>query len=142
MPHINSCQMHCSNPECTSVEEYYVYKCIVVIPLLDHLITEFTSRFDAHTKKAAMIQGLLPVRLSLESSVQNIQEAIAFYKNDLPNADIFDEEFYIWKCRWLSVAVQNRPHSISETLKVCMPEIVPNIFTLLRLFATLPLSFM
>ena len=36
--------------------------------------------------------------------------------------------------------VQNRPHSISETLKVCMPESVPNIFTLLKLFATLPLS--
>ena len=87
--------MHCSNPECTSVEEYYVYKCIVVIPLLDHLITEVTSRFDVHTKKAAMIQGLLPVQLSLESSVQNIQEAIAFHKDDLPNADIFDEEFYI-----------------------------------------------
>ena len=57
-------------------------------------------------------------------------------KDDLPNPDIFDEEFYIWKCRWLSVPIQNRPHSISETLKVCMPVSVPNIFTLLRLFAT------
>ena len=56
MPCINSRQMPCSNPEYTFVVDYD--KRAVVIPLLDHLITELTSRFDAHTKKAAMIQGL------------------------------------------------------------------------------------
>lgn len=56
---------------------------MVVIPFLDHLITELTSRFDAHAKKASMIQGLLPVRITSESSVLDIEEAIEFYKDDL-----------------------------------------------------------
>ena len=113
---------------------------MVVIPFLDHLISELSSRFDAHTKKVSMIQGLLPVRVTSESSVLHIQEAVDFYKDDLPNADIIDEEFHIWKRRWLSVPSESRPQSISETLKVITPESVTNIFMLLKLFATLPLS--
>ena len=138
MPRISHRQMHRSNPEYSSVEEYY--KRVVVIPFLDHLISELTSRFDAHAKKASMIQGLLPMRLSSQSSTVDIEEAVQFYKDDLPNADIIDEEFYIWKQRWLPIPLQNRPQSLSETLKVSTPESVPNIFTLFRLFATLPLS--
>ena len=138
MPRISHRQMHRSNPEYSSIEEYY--KRVVVIPFLDHLISELTSRFDAHAKKASMIQGLLPKRLSSRSSTVDIEEAVQFYKDDLPNADIIDEEFYIWKQRWLPIPLQNRPQSLSETLKASTPESVPNIFTLLRLFATLPLS--
>ena len=70
----------------------------------------------------------------------DIDEAVQFYKDDLPNADIIDEEFYTWKQRWLPIPLQNRPQSLSETLKASTPESAPNIFTLLRLFATLPLS--
>ena len=43
-------------------KEYY--KRVVIIPFLDHLISELTSRFDAHAKKASIIQRLLPKRLS------------------------------------------------------------------------------
>ena len=53
MPCISHLQMHHSSPEYSSVEEYY--KRVVVIPFLDHLISELTSRFDAHAKKASMI---------------------------------------------------------------------------------------
>ena len=84
MPRVSHRQMHHSNPEYSSVEEYYKY--VVVIPFLNHLITELTSRFDAHAKKASMIQGLLPMRLSSQSSTVDIEEAIQFYKDDLPNA--------------------------------------------------------
>ena len=58
--------MHFTDLECTSVKEYY--KCVVVIPFLDHLITELTSRIDENAKKVSMIQGLLLVQLiSLQS---------------------------------------------------------------------------
>ena len=79
------CQIHRSNPEYSSIEEYY--ERVVVIPFLNHLISELTSRFDAHAKKASMIRGLLPKRLSSRSSTADI-EAVQFYKDDLPNADI------------------------------------------------------
>ena len=87
-----------------------------------------------------MIQGLLPKRITSQSPAIDIEEAVQFYKDDLPNADIIDEEFYIWKQKWSPIPLQNRPQSLSDTLKVSLSESVPNVFTLLRLFATLPLS--
>lgn len=61
MPCFSHHQMHRSSPEYSSVEEYYKH---VVVILFNHLISELTSRFDAHAKKASMIQGLLSRRLS------------------------------------------------------------------------------
>ena len=43
MPRVSGCQHHRSNPEITSVEEYF--KKTVVIPFLDHLISDISSRF-------------------------------------------------------------------------------------------------
>ena len=138
MPRVIQRQAHRSNPELTSVEEYY--KRAIVIPFLDHLINEITCRFDTHTKQVASIQGLLPVRITSDFPLLDIQEAIDFYTSDLPNAEVIDEEVHIWKSRWLSSSLQERPQTLSDSLKVCSPETLPNLFTLLKLFATLPLS--
>ena len=62
MPRVIQRQAHHSNPESTSVEEYY--ERAIVIPFLDHLINEITCRFDTRTKQVASIQGLLPVRIT------------------------------------------------------------------------------
>ena len=43
MPRVSGCQCHQSNQEFTSVEEYF--KKTVVIPFLDHLISDISSRF-------------------------------------------------------------------------------------------------
>ena len=72
--------------------------------------------------------------------MQDIQEAATFYADDLPNASIIDEEFHLWKSRWLSVPQKDRPQTLSESLRQCCPQSLPNIFVLLKLFATLPLS--
>ena len=81
-------QQHLPNPESNTVKEDY-FKCPVTIPFLDHL-SDLSSRFDLHTKRAASLQGLLPTRITPDSSVQDIQEAATFYADDLPNASIID----------------------------------------------------
>ena len=129
-------QQHCPNPESGSVEDYFKYT--VTIPFLDHLISDLSSRFDVHTKRAASLQGLLPTRITPSSSVCDIQDAVTFYTDDLPNAGIVDEEFELWK--WCSVLPKDRPQTLSESLRKCCPQSLPNIFVLLKLFATLPLS--
>ena len=138
MPCVAQRQQHRPNPESHSVEDYFKYT--VTIPFLDHLISDLSSRFDVHTKRAASLQGLLPTRITPDSSVQDIQEAATFYAGDLPNASILDEEFHIWKSRWLSVPQKDRPQTLSKSLGQCCPQSLPNIFVLLKLFATLPLS--
>ena len=70
----------------------------------------------------------------------DIESAASFYSDDLPNAGILDEEFHRWKVRWLEVVPKERPQTLSEALKLCSPDNLPNVYTLMKLFATLPLS--
>ncbi len=137
-PRTNPRQQHRSNPDSTSVEEYF--KITVAIPFLDHLISDVTSRFTKHSKQAATLQGLLPIHITNNSSFCDIESAASFYSDDLPNASILDEEFHRWKVRWLKVTPKERPQTLSEALRLCSPDDLPNLFTLMKLFATLPLS--
>ena len=74
------------------------------------------------------------------TSIVDLNEAIVFYSDDLPNPNILDEELYRWRTKWLAVKLQDHPEAISDTLKQCCPNSLPNIFTLLKLFGTIPLS--
>ena len=138
MPQISLRQQHPYNPPSTSVEEYF--KLSVAIPFLDHIHSDLTSRFAAHVKQSATIQKLLLTYMKSDSSVDELKQAMDFYKEDLPNPDLVDEEYHLWKSRWLSTPQKNRPQTLSDCMKQCSPESLPNIFTLLKLFATLPLS--
>ena len=79
-------------------------------------------QIDAHTKQVASIQGLLAVRITSDFSLLDIWEAIDFCTSDLPNADVINEEVHIWKSRRLSSSLQERPQTLSNSLKVCSPD--------------------
>ena len=83
---------------------------------------------------------MLPLNIEDTSSVQDIKEAVELYWDDLPNADLIDEEYCVWKSRWISKKYEERPSNLSMCMKECSPMTLPNLFTLLKLFATLPLS--
>lgn len=138
IPRISRHQQHRPNYELQSVEEYF--KVSIVIPFLDHLISELSIRFDNHTKQASHLQHLLPSRITEISTVNDIEQAINFYKDDLPNPSVVDEEFQRWKVQWLSTPTEDRPDTLNRCLKSCSPESIPNIFMLLKLFATLPMT--
>lgn len=75
MPRITTHRKQCSNPEYNSVEDYF--KSATTIPFLDHLTSDLSDRFDSHTKQAALVQKLLPMRITSESSVCNNRDAVA-----------------------------------------------------------------
>lgn len=138
IPRISRHQQYRPNYESQSVEEYF--RVSIVIPFLDHLISELSIRFDNHTKQAALLQHLLPSRIIETSTANDIEQAISFNKDDLPNPSIVNEEFERWKAQWLSKPIEDRPDTLSRCLKSCSPESTPNIFILLKLFATLPMT--
>ena len=70
----------------------------------------------------------------------SLQESIDFYRSDLPNADIVDEEFARWKAKWIQVPRDDRPASVEASLKASDIGSFPNITVQLKLFAVLPLS--
>ena len=137
MPRISKCQQHRSNPEYGSCEDYF--KKTITIPFLDHLINDI-SRFTNHSKQAASLQDLLPVNITEGTSTSSMKDAIDFYSEDLPNSYIINEELSCWKRKWLCVPPKDHPETLAESLKQCCQQTLPNIFTLLKLFATLPLS--
>ena len=72
--------------------------------------------------------------------MQDTEQAVASYGDDLPNRSIVDEEYECWKAKWISIPSQDRPQTLSDSLRQCCSISLPNIFTLLKLFATLPIS--
>ena len=104
------------------------------------LVSDVSSRFTSHCKQVAGLQGLLPINKTDDTSISIIKEAIDFYADDLPNASIIDEQFCRWKSTWLSVLQKDCPETLTDSLNQCCPQSLPNIFTLLKLFSTLPLS--
>jgi len=92
------------------------------------LITGLSFRFD---EKAALAQHLLPARIKSTSSAQDIMQAVTVYGDDLPNKDIIDEEYACWKTKWIEIPLKNRPKILSDSLKHCCQQSLPNIFTLL-----------
>ena len=87
-------------------------------------------------KQSASIQKLLPVNINLDSTIDAFEQAVSFYKDDLPNSDLV-EEFHLWKSKWLAVPKEERPQTISKAMQ---QSTLPNIYMLLKLFATPPLS--
>ena len=91
MPRVSGCQRHRSKPEFTSVEEYF--KKTVVIPFLDDLISDISSRFSEHSLHMASLQNLVTEKMSNETDISTaMREAIEFYSTDLPNPSLLDED--------------------------------------------------
>ena len=65
-----------------------------------------------------MIQGLLPTRISSQSSAIDVEEAVQFYKDDLRNADIIDTSGSKNGCQFISRTDPN----LSDTLKISLSE--------------------
>ena len=127
MPHVSQQKGHRSNPKSDSAEQYF--KRTIVILFVDHLINDLFPRFDVHTKQVAPLQRLLTVNITPASSMKDIEEAIAFYNRDLSSNSMVDEEFHVWKTKWLEVLSKDRPQTLSAYMKNCCQQTLPNKFT-------------
>jgi len=87
MPRIASKQKDHANASFTSPEVYF--KQSITIQFLDRLISELTTTFSEHTKKASLVEHL---KIKPSSSARDISDAI-FYEDDLPNSSVADEEY-------------------------------------------------
>ena len=62
------------------------------------------------------------------------------YSEDLPNHDIIDTELQLWKRKLLDVPVENCPSSLTKAIKVCDKQKFPNVFVLIKIGCTLPVT--
>jgi len=134
-------QMHRNNVPAENPEEYY--RRVIAIPLIDNFISEMTFRFNKFNTTASKLLLLVPAIVcnpEFDDSLFNTDDLKNQYIDDLPNPDILDQEISLWKRRWKSMEVEDRPNSLAKALKECDDLRFPNIFILLKIGCTLPVT--
>ena len=129
-------QMHRPNADAESVEDWY--RVNVAIPFIDHIITELESQFSSLTLTASQLLGLVPSVIC--SSEVDVSNALQLYCNDLPSPELFNQEFIRWKYKYTSKPSDQRPTTCASALKACDKLLYPNIFVLLQIACTLPVT--
>ena len=133
-PRVTKRKQHRTNPEASSVEEYY--RRAVVIPFIDHIIQSLEHRFSPCSLIASSLLGIVPsVCCTREVCVD---KAIDQYTPDLPSPELFPSEMRRWKQRYIKMPCNIRPSS--PAVKDCDADLFPNIHILLRIICTIPVT--
>ena len=136
MPRIASRQKHRSNAAADNPCEYFQRN--VAIPLLDHIISFLDQQFCDSSVTAIMLLGLVPSILCRKNI--NLETAVSKYSADLPSPELFQMELKRWKNRYTGKKTRERPSSAGEALKECDKDMFPNIFVLLQIACTIPVT--
>ena len=133
MLRVASRQIFRANAESNTPFQYYLRN--VWNPLIDHLIQGNDKRFDKYGSTVYLMYGLIP-SVIVERGI-TIKDLIEQYQDDLPMPINAKEEFFRWKRRWESVSKNDRPSTITSSLKACDHDMYPNLHVLLRICATI-----
>ena len=137
MPRIASRQQDRSNAAADNPCEYFQRN--VAIPLLDHIISLLDQQFCDASVTAIMLLGLVPSILCTKNV--NLEAAVSKYSADLPSTELFHMELKQWKNRYISKKARDKPSSAGEAIKECDKDMFPNIFVLLHIACTIPVTF-
>ena len=133
---VSGYQKHRPNDPTETVEDHY--HVTVAVPFLDHILVQLDQRFSSMSNTATSLLGLIP-SIIIDREL-DLQAAIELYSRDLPSPELIPQELLRWKMKWKSIPRDKVPTSCAETLHNIDPELYPNIFVLLKLAATLPVT--
>jgi len=111
-PRIAARQVHHSNIPADSPEAYYRRN--LMIPLLDHIITELTERFGPIQQTKVKLLGLIP-SVAATYPPSSVTEVGELYKADLPS-HLLSTKFRRWKTKYFSAPLDNRPNTLEGAL--------------------------
>ena len=137
VPWIASRQCHRDNVEHASTEEYY--RRTIIYPFLDNLIAQMHERFGDTQIIASKLINLVP---SVICNVNDVcfDDLISFYNDDLPNPSVVATEILRWKAKWERQGEEDRPESLVTAIQQCDKDFFPNIYALLHLGCTVPVT--
>ncbi|XP_071123548.1 52 kDa repressor of the inhibitor of the protein kinase-like [Mytilus edulis] len=97
----------------------FYFKRAVYLPYIDALIQEYSSRFNSLSQKAVKAMALIPAHLE-QTNRDVLDDLLEVYKDDLPMASSFQQEYNLWQRQWSSQT--DKPNNIKDTLvdsRVC-----------------------
>lgn len=139
LPRLCGRQTHRSNIPSQTPKEYY--RRIITIPLLDHMISEMSTRFTKHQQQALSGLVLIPsviITKPLLEATRVVSEFGEMYSNDLPSPSSLQSEIHTWYLKWTQ-AQESLPTSLVSTLPYAT-SMFPNIKELLHILCTLPVT--
>lgn len=129
-------QINRENVPAANTEEYF--RRALFVPVVDHFIAELESRFSQDFRTILPLEGLIPA-YSFKYSEGEVIQASEKYSQFLESSSLLlKAELKLWKKKWEDVT--KRPETATETLKDCDKQFFPNIYVLLQIFGTIPVT--
>lgn len=138
-PRIRSLQQHRGNDHAESAEEYF--RRSVYIPFIDFILSQLKQRFENHRRLIESFGALIPAAVppSHDARLRQAKELILAFSNDVDEIAALGE-FRLWWTKWESTGPSLRPSTGLDALPHCDSTFYPNIYKLLQILVTLPLT--
>lgn len=135
-------QVYRDNNPSSSPEIYYRINLTQVF--LAHALQQLESRFPDEAYLCFKGFSLVPAVLLNNSSTwkSHVDEFCQHYSQDIPNIAGLSVELDLWQRLWneKKEKAEEIPEKISSTIKIVDPVAFPNIFTILQIVATIPVT--
>jgi hypothetical protein len=119
----------------SSVEVYY--RINMFAPLLDDHMAHIKERFGDTQRKCLSLTHLIPAYLG---RYDEIKEAVIYYASFISSPAQVEGEFMLWREKWSDNDVASTVKTATSALQNCSVTSLPNIYNLLTILATLPVT--
>ena len=133
MPRLAKRQKYRDNIPTKDPEEYF--RITLFLPFLDSFVQQLNDRFVNHQN---IISGFQMFVKSSEFDEEKLRELVEFYANDVDDFDRVKSETILWN-RYLT-DTNKQYNSVIQILNECNPDLFPNIYKLLQILITLPIT--
>ena len=117
---------------------------MIFIPFLDNFIVTLEARFTAHKSIIGEFQCLIssdPTSGPTPQQIKSIQVLEKFYENNLTKSSgELVPELILWYRKLFRLNAAERPIDALSSIKECSSDAFPNIFTLMTILLTLPVT--
>lgn len=134
-PRTNRRQTLRDNPETNSVEDYFRVSCF--IPCLDTVKEQLATRFQDNSTVLQSFQTLMPAFAQLDKADQ-LKNLAQYYNNNCSDSALL-AEYRLW-CQDIKDLKLAKITGLIEVLDSCNRKHFPNIYRLLKIFASMPIT--
>ncbi|XP_073228860.1 52 kDa repressor of the inhibitor of the protein kinase-like [Porites lutea] len=142
MPRIIQRQVYRNNAPAPTPEDYY--RINLTTDFLNHVLMQLDSRFEDDVFVCYKGFSVIPSILLATDPVwkDNVREFCDHYRQDIPNYAGLPAELLLWERMWKEKKDRREdiPDSISATLEQIDKDAYVNIYTMLQILITIPIS--
>ena len=118
------------------------YKRSLAIPFLVHVFSSLESQFPESARIASTLLGTVQsIRSSTKVIFDDVRSLLCWSKTVMvASPELFAMELRRWKNKYMTAHESSRLSSLAQSIKDCDQELFPNIFILLQIAWTIPVS--